>query len=67
MVDQRLSGKQNVSINGTGLEWTTVTSGIPQRSVPGSIFFLQFTSMFLFRDMINFIFSHFMLRVGSVT
>jgi hypothetical protein len=41
MVDQRLSGKQKTKrfINGTGLEWTTVTSGIPQGSVPGSIFF----------------------------
>ena len=41
MVDQRLSGKQKTKrfIKGTGLEWTTVTSGIPQGSVPGSIFF----------------------------
>ena len=33
--------KQNVLINGTGLECTTVTSGIPQGSVPGSIFFFS--------------------------
>jgi hypothetical protein len=44
MVDKRTENKTFL-INGTGLEWTTVTSGIPQGSVPGSIFFLQFTSM----------------------
>ena len=41
MVDQRLSGKQKTTsfINGTGLDWTTVTGRIPQGSVPGPILF----------------------------
>ena len=31
--------KQQVFINGTGLDWTTVTGRIPQGSVPGPILF----------------------------